>query len=900
LAFGVLLALAIVLVPGLRLAHADTPVFTIGNQSDAEATAVSFTVAATGTEPPFSYAITAGSLPAGISLDGASGAIAGTIANGAAQTQGGVYSITITATDSSSPPDSTAASFTWTVTDPVPTINAVGTQTTNEGVAVSLTVIGFDPDGDAPLTWGATGLPTGLVINPGTGLIFGTVTNGAAQTQGGAYSVTITLTDLWGQGSHGFTWYVQDPPPIIGALGPRFNAENTAVSFGVTGSDPDGDSITYSATGLPAGVGINTSTGLVSGTITNGAAQGGSGGVYTVTVYVQDSWGSASTLFFWTVTDPNPVVNPVQSQSNTEGNSVSLQVTATDPDGDTPITYLASGLPPGLSMNSSGLITGTVANNAAQGGAGGVHTVTVTATDPNGFGTGQFTWTINDVTTPDFTDDGARLTQTINELGVPVSLIGTDADGDSPLIFTVVSGSLPPGLTLSAGGSFGGAASGQSRGAYSAQVTVSDGRLTSGSHTLSITVNDVTPPAFTSAPTNAAQTVNEGAGLAPLGATDGDTDPLTFSRTSGTLPPGISLSTNGTFSGVTTMQSAGTYTVTVRVSDGQLFASRVLTITVVDTTLPVFTGAAANTAKTVNEGSGLTAMAATDPDNDPLIFALISGTLPTGITLNADGTFSGVTGPQTAAASPYTVRIRVSDSPQATQSSQVTLVITVTDITPPIFSTALTNTLQTIKEGQGLTALQATDVDKDPLTFTRTSGSLPLGLNLSTNGSFTGLAVSGSAGTYSVTCQVSDGKLMATTNMIITVSRGDGLRTGITVIITIGQGTATINGVASALDAPPFITNGRTMVPLRFISESLGAQVDWNALSRTVTVQGGGNTIILTVGVSTATVNGQARSLEAPPQIVGGRTFVPLRFINESLGAQVNYNSTTRSVTITR
>ena len=671
-----------------------------------EVAVVSFTVTATGTHTPFSYAVTAGSLPAGMSLNGASGAITGTITNGAAQGgTNGVYSITITATDSNA--DVTDAPFTWTVTDPVPIIDAIGPQTNDEGdpVPVSLQLTGEDPDGDIT-GWSATGLPPGLSLGMFSGLVTGNV--GAA----GTYPVVVKLEDPHGEGTRSFTWTVSDPHPSIGAILPRSNAENTAVpDLQVVASGPAEHPLSYGATGLPTGLTINA-TGLISGTIATGAALGGVNGVWTVTVAVENVHGSASTVFLWTVTNP------------------------------------------------------------------------------------------------------------------------------------------------------------------------------------------LTAPAFTSAATNAAQTVNEGVGLAALLATG--TPPLVFSRTSGTLPPGISLNADGTFSGVTTMQSAGIYPVTVRVTSGSLFASRVLTITVVDTSLPVFTSAAVNTAQTINEGSGLATLAATDSDSDPLIFALFSGTLPTGITLNTNGTFGGVTGPLTAATSPYTVRVRVSDSPQATTSSQVTLVITVTDITPPIFSTALTNTLQIIKEGQGLIALQATDVDKDPLTFTRTSGSLPLGLSLGTNGSFTGLAASGSAGTYSVNCQVSDGKLTATASMIITVSRGDALKTGITVIITIGQGTATTNGVVSVLDAPPFITNGRTMVPLRFISESLGAQVDWNALTRTVTVQGGGNTIILTVGVSTATVNGQARSLEAPPQIVGGRTFVPLRFINESLGAQVNYNSTTRSITITR
>jgi len=705
----VLLALAIVLVPGIRLAYADVVEFTIGDQSDDEGTAVSFTVAATGTAP-LTYLVTAGSLPAGISLNGDNGTIDGTIANGAAQGGvSGVYSITITATDFSSPPDSTSASFTWTVvTNPVPIIGSIGPQTTDEGDPVSLQFTGSDPDDDTPLGWSATGLPPGLSLGMFNGLVSGNV--GVA----GTYPVVVKLTDQEnGEGTRNFTWTISDPHPSIGAILPRSNAENTAVpDLQVVASGPAEHPLGYGATGLPTGLTISA-TGLISGTIATGASSGGVNGVWTVTVTVDNVHGSASTVFLWTVTNP------------------------------------------------------------------------------------------------------------------------------------------------------------------------------------------LTAPAFTSAATNVAQTVNEGVGLAALLATG--TPPLVFSRTSGTLPPGIiSLNADGTFSGVTTMQSAGVYPVTVRVSSGSLSASRVLTITVVEATPPVFTSAARNTAQTVDEGEGLTAVLATDPCTASPVYSLFSGTLPAGITLNTNGSFTGVVGPQAAASSPYTVRIRAAETAQATVSAQTTLVITVVDVTPPAFSSALANTLQIIKEGQGLTALQATDTDRDPLTFTRTSGSLPLGLSLSTNGSFTGLAVGGSAGTYSVTCQVSDGKLVATNNIIITVSRGDGLKTGITVIITIGQGTATTNGVVSALDAPPFITNSRTMVPLRFISESLGAQVDWNALSRTVTVQGGGNTIILTVGVSTATVNGQVRSLEAPPQIVGARTFVPLRFINESLGAQVSYNSTTRSITITR
>ncbi len=91
-------------------------------------------------------------------------------------------------------------------------------------------------------------------------------------------------------------------------------------------------------------------------------------------------------------------------------------------------------------------------------------------------------------------------------------------------------------------------------------------------------------------------------------------------------------------------------------------------------------------------------------------------------------------------------------------------------------------------------------------------------------------------------------------------------------------------------DVPPIIENDRTLVPFRAIFETLGAVVDWDGASQTVTGALNGSTVSLVIGSSTAYVNGQSTMLDVPPKILNNRTLVPLRFIAENLGFGVEWN----------
>ncbi|RAG87195.1 hypothetical protein DN069_02690 [Streptacidiphilus pinicola] len=156
----------------------------------------------------------------------------------------------------------------------------------------------------------------------------------------------------------------------------------TAVSKQISASDSAGKSLTYSATGLPAGLSISSS-GLISGTPTTA-------GTSNVTVTASSGTASGSTSFTWTVTSQSTETVTVTSpgnQTGTVGTAASLQMKATDSAGKS-LTFSATGLPAGLSISSAGLISGTPTTAATSN-------VTVTASSGTASGSTSFTWTIS-------------------------------------------------------------------------------------------------------------------------------------------------------------------------------------------------------------------------------------------------------------------------------------------------------------------------------------------------------------------------------------------------------------------------------------------------------------------------------------------------------------------------
>ena len=107
--------------------------------------------------------------------------------------------------------------------------------------------------------------------------------------------------------------------------------------------------------------------------------------------------------------------------------------------------------------------------------------------------------------------------------------------------------------------------------------------------------------------------------------------------------------------------------------------------------------------------------------------------------------------------------------------------------------------------------------------------------------------------------------------------------------LTLGDTLAFVNEETKKLDTPPFLRDDRTFVPVRFLAESLGAEVFWEDETRTAVFVKDGTTVRLTVGTSTAYVNAEPRTLDATVFLENDRTDAPLRFVAEALGAAVEY-----------
>jgi Putative Ig domain/PLD-like domain len=269
-----------------------------------------------------------------------------------------------------------ATSSTVSVTNP-------GNQTGGTGTAASLQISATDT-ASGTLTYSAVGLPAGLSIST-SGKITGTPTTAGTST------VVVTATDAAGrQGAASFTWTISGSGTgntvTVTNPGNQTGTSGTAVSLQLSATDSaSGQTLTYSATGLPTGLSISTA-GKITGTPT-------AAGTFTVTVTATDTTGAhGSVTFTWTISGSGTgntvtVTNP-GNQTGTTGTAVSLQLSGTDSASGQTLTYTATGLPTGLSISSAGKITGTPT-------AAGTYTVTVTATDTTGVsGSVTFTWTV--------------------------------------------------------------------------------------------------------------------------------------------------------------------------------------------------------------------------------------------------------------------------------------------------------------------------------------------------------------------------------------------------------------------------------------------------------------------------------------------------------------------------
>jgi uncharacterized protein YhjY with autotransporter beta-barrel domain len=628
-----------VAAPGIVVSPSSLTGATIGVSS-------SQSISASGGTAPYRYALTGGALPAGMSLS-SGGVVSGV------PTAGGTFGFTVTATDSTggTGPFTGSRAYTLTVSAPAMSIApASGNLSATAGVAYSQSFV--VANGTSPYTYALSvnsgTLPTGLSFNTATGVLSGT------PTTAGTVNFTVAGTDSsTGAGPYtaSGTYTLTTSAPTISLAPSTLSAATVGIAYGQSVTASGGTApYTYavSAGALPAGLSLGASTGMLSGTPT-------AAGTYGFTVRGTDASGySATRSYSLTVAGPSVALSPVALAAATVGAAYGQAVTASG--GTAPYTYaVTSGaLPAGLSLSSTGSLSGTPT-------AGGTFSVTISATDStSGAGpfTGSRTYTLS-VGNPALAIAPASTAGLSATGGSSYSQTFTASGGSSPYVYalTVNSGALPTGLSFNAAtGVLSGTPT--TAGTVNFTVTGTDSSTGAGPYTVSGTYTlTVSAPAVTMAPATLSNPVIGTAYSQTLTAGNGRA-PYTFAITGGTLPAGVSLSSTGMLSGTPT--AGGSFSFTVTATDANGFtASRAYTLSISaaaialnPATLPGATLAAAYS-QTLTASGGVA----------PYTYAVTSGTLPAGLSLN--GTTGVLSGTPTALGS-STFAVRATDSSTGT------------------------------------------------------------------------------------------------------------------------------------------------------------------------------------------------------------------------------------------
>jgi hypothetical protein len=320
-----------------------------------------------------------------------------------------------------------------------------------------------------------------------------------------------------------------------------------------------------------------------------------------------------------------------------------------------------------------------------------------------------------------------------SERGAAYNQTITGSGGTGPYTFSLFSGALPPGISLSSGGVLSGHPT--TLGTFNFTVQATDSVSNTGSQAYSVTIS---PATVTLSPASLPNGVR-GVAYSQTITASGGTGSYTFSLMTGALPPGMALSASGAFSG--TPSTTGTFNFTVQATDAfGNSGSQAYSVTISPATIMLSPASLPNGVRGVAYSQTITASGGTGS----YTFSLMTGALPPGMALSASGAFSGT--PSTTGTFNFTVQAMDAFGNTGSQAYSVTISPATITLSPA----SLPNGVRNVAYSQTITASGGTG----PYTFSLLTGTLPPGMAFSSSGTFSGTPTT--TGTFNFSIQATD------------------------------------------------------------------------------------------------------------------------------------------------